>query len=194
MATGYTSAIEDGISFKDFVLRCARAFGALSHMRDEPMDADIKEITAVSEYNEKELIKAKNELEKAKQLSLEDAKNQATLAYDEAIKYNKEQTKKAEELKIKYLEMLTQVREWEPPTTKHVNLKQFMIEQIEESIKHDNSDWLTPPEKKTAEQWLKDHIKSIQWSVNYHSKDSKEEKERWKDRNEWVRKLKESLE
>jgi hypothetical protein len=29
MPTGYTSAIADGIEFKDFALRCARAFGAL---------------------------------------------------------------------------------------------------------------------------------------------------------------------
>lgn len=36
MPTGYTDAIKDGISFNQFILSCARAFGALITMRDEP--------------------------------------------------------------------------------------------------------------------------------------------------------------
>ena len=36
MATGYTHAIEKGISFETFALTCARAFGACINLRDEP--------------------------------------------------------------------------------------------------------------------------------------------------------------
>lgn len=35
MPTGYTADIKDGITFRDFALRCARAFGATIMQRDE---------------------------------------------------------------------------------------------------------------------------------------------------------------
>jgi hypothetical protein len=41
MPTGYTAAIKDGISFQQFAMACARAFGALVMMRDEPSSAPI---------------------------------------------------------------------------------------------------------------------------------------------------------
>ena len=34
--TGYTSKIAQDITFKDFVMSCARAFGALVTLRDKP--------------------------------------------------------------------------------------------------------------------------------------------------------------
>ena len=43
MPTGYTYDLYDGkdIEFPDFVMKCARAFGALIEIRDDPMDAAI---------------------------------------------------------------------------------------------------------------------------------------------------------
>lgn len=196
MATGYTSCIEEGATFKEFTLGCARAFGALYHMRDEPRDVEVTEIKGESEYNREELIKAKKGLAEAMKINLEDAEIQANENYNEIIKHNKDQIRKIEELKIKYLEMLTQVKDWEPPTSAHANLKEFMIEQIEESIKHDCTVeyWKKGPTKKTAKQWLKDHIETKQWSIDYHSKQLKEDKDRYKDTNDWIRQLKDSLE
>jgi hypothetical protein len=43
MPTGYTAPIADGMTFEQFALGCARAFGALVTMRDEPSDAPIPE-------------------------------------------------------------------------------------------------------------------------------------------------------
>jgi len=39
MPSGFTSDIYDGkkITFKDFTLKCARAFGACIHLRDDPI-------------------------------------------------------------------------------------------------------------------------------------------------------------
>ena len=36
MPTGYTDKIKDGITFKEYAMGCARAFGALITMRDNP--------------------------------------------------------------------------------------------------------------------------------------------------------------
>jgi hypothetical protein len=45
MPTGYTAAVADGTitEFPDFAMQCARAFGTLVLMRDEPQDAAIPE-------------------------------------------------------------------------------------------------------------------------------------------------------
>src|SRR5665213_2401224 len=56
MPTGYTSKLYEGKdqSFNEFVMRCARAFGALITMRDDPSDAPIPdEFTADSYYSER---------------------------------------------------------------------------------------------------------------------------------------------
>jgi len=40
MPTGYTNCIKDGVTFEQFVWKCARAMGALVMMRDEPSNVD----------------------------------------------------------------------------------------------------------------------------------------------------------
>ena len=41
MPTGYTAGILEGETFEQYALQCAKAFGALVMMRDEPSDAPI---------------------------------------------------------------------------------------------------------------------------------------------------------
>lgn len=43
MTTGYTSIIEDGCSFAEYVWRCARAMGANIRMRDDSLDTPVRE-------------------------------------------------------------------------------------------------------------------------------------------------------
>lgn len=60
MPTGYTHKIKDGMTFKEYALRCARNFGALMDMRDDPMDAPIPIFTP-SGYHEEKLIEGEFE-------------------------------------------------------------------------------------------------------------------------------------
>ena len=50
MPTGYTAVIEDGCTFKEYVMTCARAFGATISMREEPLSKEIPEKFEVSDY------------------------------------------------------------------------------------------------------------------------------------------------
>lgn len=45
MPTGYTADVQSGkvTDFAEYAMNCARAFGALVLMRDDPSDADIPE-------------------------------------------------------------------------------------------------------------------------------------------------------
>ena len=74
MPTGYTAAIADGVTFEQFALNCARAFGALIDMRDEPSDAPIPERFEPSNYHEKKIAEINDELVRLKEMSQDEAK------------------------------------------------------------------------------------------------------------------------
>ena len=62
MATGYTHSIKNDITFEQFALLCARAFGACIEMRDDPTDKPIPKKFKVDSYHAKELKEAKTKL------------------------------------------------------------------------------------------------------------------------------------
>jgi hypothetical protein len=72
MPTGYTSYIGEGIEFKDWVLKCSRAFGALIEMRDESTDAQIPEAFEPSSYHVKQIKETENKLQSIKMMTLEE--------------------------------------------------------------------------------------------------------------------------
>ena len=65
MPTGYTADIYHGkdVSFKDFVLTCARSRGALIHMREEPLDTPIRKRDNSNSYHLKEIKRLNKEIE-----------------------------------------------------------------------------------------------------------------------------------
>jgi len=82
MPTGYTAKLmESGQTFQDFVMQCARAFGACVMMRDDPMDAPIPERFEPSDYNVKRLAEAKAELVKLQAMT-----NDEKIAFGESKK------------------------------------------------------------------------------------------------------------
>ena len=53
MPTEYTHYIKDGISFKEFALKCARAFGACITMKEDPMDVEIPKFKPDTYYHKR---------------------------------------------------------------------------------------------------------------------------------------------
>ena len=192
MPTGYTAAIADGISFEKFVWRCARNMGALIMMRDEPYDAPVREFEP-SDYNAKELAAARARLESLKGMTIEDAEVQADLSLSAALESSTSYSEGKTELEAKYWAMLSKVRQWEPPSEDHRGLRDFMISQIEDSIRYDCGDTFEPPKKLTGEEWLAQEIASAIRDIKYHSKANQEELDRTEARNRWVRQLRESV-
>ena len=195
MPTGFTSEIEKGITFPQFALRCAKAFGTLIDMRDDSLDKPIPATMEPGSYHREELKKAKEKLEKAKKIPLKEAKKIAKREYENAIKYNQEEIKIKKNLKTKYEEMLNQVVKWQPPTPQHTRLKDFMYEQISDSIKFDcNTEYY---EKQvnllTPKQYVEQEIKSCKDDIKYHLKHYQEEVKRCADNTKWVQDLRKSL-
>jgi len=194
MSTGYTSDIVNDISFEKFVLRCARAFGALITMREDPWDDEIPDEFIPSDYHKRELIDINSKLKSLKNMSMEEINRKSSLEYIKVIEsYNERQTD-VNNLKDKYLLMLIKVKNWNPPTIDHQELKRFMIQQIEDSIKFDcNLTYDKEPICLDGKMWLKKEVDNYLWDINYHIEQYKEEVERCEMQTKWVKQLKESL-
>lgn len=194
MPTGYTDAIKDGIDFPTFAMRCARNFGATIEMRDEPLDAPIPERFEVSDYHLKALKHAREEQKRLSKLSDEECEAEALASFTDAKRDYLDSIKEKQATEAAYRAMLEKVRQWQPPTPDHEGLKAFMVEQIEQSIKHDcATDYLVPPHARTGQEWVNLCMSQQARDIEYHGDHYDEDLQRARDRSEWVKALRESL-
>jgi len=189
MPTGYTYKIGEGISFEDFVLLCARQFGACIMQRDDNAN-DKPKLQKPSDHYEKKLKK----YIKYKKPTKTDFKKYVNKSIKELEKDNKNKTV----LRKKYENMLKNVKSWQPPTSDHTNLKQFMIDQIAESIDFDCNNNYNDKEIKrldslTYESYCKDEENSFKKMREYYAEELSEEKKRVDSRNNWIISLYNSL-
>jgi len=196
MPTGYTSKIAEGVSFEQFIMNCARAFGALIELRDSA-NAPIPKEFKPNDYHKKGIEETKEKLVKLREMELYEAGEEADKEYYRKLNQREEGTQKQINLKEKYDAMLLKVREWQVPSQDHRELKDFMIEQINESIKFDyyiDSNYYTHKIiKLTGEAWLEREINGALKDLIYHKKKYAEECERVGKRNLWLKQLRQSL-
>ena len=192
MPTGYTAGIQNGIKFNDFVLRCARAFGATIHMRDDSLDAEIR-YDKVSDYYPNRIETTKNNIANLKALTPEEREEKVKNEYNMALISFQETKDKKIEIKNKYNIMLKKVKAWTPPTDEHKKFKSFMIKQIEDSIEWDCKFYLFDKEKLDGDSWFKEEIKSLEKDLEYYQKSYEEECSRVSAKNKWIDDLFNSL-
>jgi len=193
MPTGYTHSISEGISFEKFTLNCAKAFGALISMRDEPNDAPIPTEIKPSDWNAKALKKAQSDLKKYEEMKLSEAEKLCQKDYDNELKRIAESELKDAKLKTDYELLLAKVKKWTPPIPEHEGLKNFMIEQIESSIKWDCEHERSKPKKQNAEQWLLAQKRQAIKDIDYHTKANNEEIDCCAKKTKWIQDLIKSL-
>lgn len=197
MPTGYTSIVADNenFTFPEFAMRCARNFGALIMMRDEPLDAPIPEKFEPSDYEKNEYEKAKAAYENfiANPPSDEDLEKQ----YNEYVALETERFAAASADKDikrrRYNAMLLKVLKWQPPTPEHEGLKEFMIDQLHDSIDFDCSEYrplISDKEEYIARNRNGEYLKE---ELDFYEKRWHEEIERTNSRNKWLKELRESL-
>jgi len=197
MPTGYTANIADGISFEKFVMRCARGMGALVMMRDEPFGAPIPERFEPSDYHVRKLAEAGAKLEKLNHMNAEEATAAAKIAYAEELKHHAEILQSKRELRDAHQKMYAKVRAWTPPTSEHIGLKKFMVDQLVSSVEFDCDEKYylkNKPTQKTGEEWFASELEEVTRSIQYHRKEYVEEVSRTEGRNNWISELRRSLE
>lgn len=193
MPTGYTADIAKGISFEQYALSCARAFGALVMMRDEPSDAPIPEAFTPSDYHATALADARAKLAELQTMNGEAllAAHSAAVKADEAR--NAEYAREKADLRAKYEAMLVQAKAYKAPSPDHEEYARFMVAQIEQSIEFDCRIYPREPITADAATWLADQVQQALKSVRYHVEEHDKELARTASRNQWVSQLRQSL-
>lgn len=197
MPTGYTASVQDGTvtEFREFALQCARAFGALVLMRDDPVDAPIPDsFTADTSYHDDRIDEAKAELLRIETMTDADCYAAARAEREQWWADFEERKRKRDEARDRYEAMLSEVRSWEPPTEEHRGLKDFMAKQLTESIDFDcSSEYDKPGPFLDGADWRREKIRKARRDIEYHTKERKAEIERTESRNLWVKQLRQSL-
>lgn len=199
MPTGYACDIEngDGISFKEYVMKCARAFGACITMRDDPMDKAIPNEFNPGDYHIQRIKNAEIGLKELEKMTENQIKAQAKKDFDKSLASIDESIKKEEKIANNYERMKKEVLLWTPPTSDHIELKNFMLQQIKVStdmnmleVYKNNRREL---EIKSVDQWYKERRDSLLYDLSYHTKEHKAEVDRCDNRTKWVSELRNSL-
>lgn len=192
MPTGYTCDIENGISFEKFVLNCATAFDIRARDGDNrllPVEP--------SDYYKRQAGETEQELAVLLAMDEEAYYQKARLAQEEDIEYQKERQQKNQQLRAKYESMLKKVKEWTVPTKEHESLKNFMISQIQESIKFDCHEWEKSSEKPLtkarAKELKEDEIAMLRQQIEKYNMEYQEEVQRAKRQTAWIADLRDSL-
>ena len=140
MPTGYTAGIIDGkiTNFDQIARNCMRAFGATVHMREDDMDAEYTP-RVPSQYHAKSIQEYKDKLESIKRMSDEEIIKNKIKALEDSRDYALKSIETATKSKARLEKILVEVNKFIPPTSEHVNFKDFMVQQITNTIQWDCS-------------------------------------------------------
>lgn len=190
MPTGYTDQIKDGIDFKTFAMNCARAFGACAGVGP----GEIPETFEPRDYHFEAYFGAYAKLLFLDEMNAEELEAAATKEWEEAEKYRNSRALENQKIRAAYEAMLEKVRAWQPPTADHKGLKEFMIEQIESSIKFDCMLLPDGPnERLTGEEWGRRRRENLTKDKLNHKKSYQNDVLTAAQRTAWVKALRESL-
>ena len=192
MPTGYTAAIKDGISFEQYAMDCARAFGACVTLRDEE---PIPDEFQPSDYHAKAAQAARDKLAELMALTPGQRERKAVEAWNRAEKTRLKRLQDRVDTRNAYEAMLARVKAWKPPTPAHLDLHRFMQSQIEQSIVFDCSgDYDTTPSLRlSGEQWAAQEAERLNSEIARQEANHADEVDRAAKRTQWVRALRESL-
>ena len=204
MPTGYTAYIEDGdiTTGKDFLLLCSRAFGVAIDIRDEPLSVPTPTSFEPKRYYKRRYDDAVKELEKAKSLSLEEAREIMNANHSERVERARRTIKRMAEVNERYANIRRQVEAWIPPTADHRGIKEFALEQIDMCVNGANlfgmyNKMINEPFcdcDSAVREYLSKYIKAAEDEVKRAKKTYEEEIERAKAKSLFMKTFVESLE
>lgn len=192
MPTGYTYKLSQGeVTFREFVLTCARAMGALVMMRDEPMDAPLVRGEPSPYYAEK-LEAARARVSLVESWTPEQAQSEADATHAREVADVMRRNAESKATAARYDAMTREVEAWHPPTKDHEGLRKFMLEQIAESRRFDCS-YEAMPNRISGLAHRTVELAKANRDVMYYVDESAKEDARVDGRNAWVDALVASL-
>lgn len=194
MATGYVHPVADGkvTTLRDFALQCARAFGALITMRDDPMDAPIPErLEPNFSFYEGALSKARADLARLSAMSLVEAREAQAAERAEQLAERERYISEREAEFGRVRAMRAATAEWTPDPD-CADLKAFMLDQLDSSLEGGPYAMPLPPEVEVGE-WHKNAIEDAGKRIGRYEAEIAKEISRTAGRNAWLDALRRSL-
>lgn len=193
MPTGYTAEIYEGKnpSLRDFILTCVRGMGVAITLRDEPLSTPIPRHFEPETFHVDRLAEAQRRYAGLLHLTDEECAVRAKAQFDGAVAAKAEAKARYERLSKDYKAMIHQVSTWECPESLS-SLKQFMLDQLHESLKHDCHDpdapnsYYATPQLKSAMEWRAEAIEKAGKDIDYHARGQREADERIAGRNSYL--------
>lgn len=201
MPTGFTAVVQDGrvTELEDFIIGCARGFGALITLRDEDQSLDAtkrfiddKAYLDKSTYYANSLKESYDRLQKLILITDQEIEDEVTAERERVTEYNRKQEEKRLVELARYNEMVKKVEAWQPPTADHVEFKEFMLDQLKQSIEFDCKPYSLPlPE--VSPTWRDEEIQATKKRIDHYKNEIKKQDERNEGRRLWVESLVDSL-
>jgi len=204
MPTGYTAGIIDGeiTTFEQFATQCTRAFGATSHMRENPLDSPYEPRTP-SEYYVNSLQSQREKLEETKAMTDEAIVRDFENLLNDSLKYHERELEKTKVNLGRLNSIMESAKSWVPPTEDHEGVRDYMIDQLEITIKADGDpsyhvNKIVQAKKELEEGidpkvYREEKIKEIEDRISYYGAEVQKELERCKQSNDWMDKFLESI-
>lgn len=191
MPTGYTTNLT---TFDAYLLRCARAFGAAVHQKEESADSALRPQT-YSNYYKDQLLDSILELKKL----LVDYNFDIARGHKEAtLNRYVNSINRSNELRAKYESMIEEVHNWVPPSKDHSKLHTFMLEQLVLSRDGDcDNGYITKAlddiNPKSYAQIHEELIENCLNDIADYAKHMLEDRQRVNKANIWIAQLQESI-
>jgi hypothetical protein len=204
MPTGYTAGIIDGkiTTFEQFATQCSRAFGATIHMRDNPLDSPYEPRTP-SEYYVNSLQSQREKLEETKTMTDEAIVQDFETLLKDRLEYHERELEKTKVNLGRLNSIMESAKSWVPPTEDHEGVRDYMIDQLEITIKADGDpsyhvNKIVQAKKELEEGidpkvYREEKIKEIEDRISYYGGEVQKELERCKQSNDWMDKFLESI-
>ena len=204
MPTGYTAGIMDGSiqTFQEFATICMRAFGACVHLKDEDPSTPYTP-RVPSDYYHKQIVEYQKQLLSLEKMDLSKYTMNKLKTLRQEIKRIEGTIKKRDEQRIILLKMLEEVKIWTPPTSKHKEFKEFMINQLVITINSDcNTSYLQGQIESLKERIInfspkkeiEEEINDIKHWISHLKKERDADVKRCRGSNKWVEDLLKSIE
>lgn len=195
MPTEYTAKLmEEGQSFQEFALTCARNFGALIMMRDEPLDAPIPDEFVPSGYYDKKLEETTALLTELLSMTQEQQLEFGNAAKTEGLNRLNAWLRRERTQNARLFDMKIKVLGWIPPRT-HQPLRDFMLQQIEVSM--DTTDYvenaIANAEAMPPSEFYSRSVSNAASNIKRYTENRSDELRRTWKRNEWIKQLRDSL-
>ena len=165
MPTYYTEVLcKEKMSFRDFALRCARAF--CMDMRDStgPIPRTID--------TDPDIVKSLGELRvesaQISQMTDLETRKQARLVYNDIRRSFAAARQRVAKVRARLKAMLKKVQAWRVPSSDHVDLRTFMIEQLTAAIASEGK--FDPPDPRLQKgwEWKKGKLQELSNRIAYY--------------------------